>query len=140
MFMCTPQVFGMVEVTEARRIVLVTVKDRTRETLESLLVKYVHPDSIIHSDCWKAYSNLKSIFASHYTVNHSLHFSDPKTNINTNAIEGNWNGIKSQVAYTHRTKKSVLSYLIRYMYRRNYGNLTFEFILRALLEPLKLKK
>ncbi|KAI5152248.1 hypothetical protein ENBRE01_2685, partial [Enteropsectra breve] len=56
-------VFGMVERTPERRIVFVKVEDRKRPTLETLLLKYVHPESIIHSDCWKAYSNLCALFA-----------------------------------------------------------------------------
>ena len=91
-------VFGMVERTPERRVVLVKVENRTKLTLEKLLIEYVHDGSIIYSDCWKAYSRLSEIFMDHKTVNHSLHFVDPNTNVHTNTIERTWFGVKQQVS------------------------------------------
>lgn len=126
-------VFGMVEKTPERRLVLVKIENRTRETLEALLVKYVHPESIIHSDCWRAYSHLSSLFTDHQSVNHSQNFSDPATGTNTNTIEGNWSGVKKQVEYTQRTKKTIDYYLIRYMFQRNFKENMFLEVLKILL-------
>jgi ISXO2-like transposase domain len=67
-------IFGLVERTERRRILLIEVDNRKRETLESVLHKYVHQESIIHSDCWKAYDRLSKFFSEHKTVNHSKSF------------------------------------------------------------------
>ena len=114
-------VFGMVERTPERRIVLIPVDKRDKETLEKVIIKYVHRESIIYSDCWKAYNNLYFYFDAHLNVNHSKNFVDPITNVHTNTIEGNWSSIKDQVSITHRTKKHVEMYLIRYALKRNYG-------------------
>jgi ISXO2-like transposase domain len=97
-------VFGLVEKTEARRICLIPVDFRNRETLEELLIRYVHKDSIIHSDCWKAYNHIKEYFSEHKTVNHSKFFKDPLTSVHTNTIEGNWSVIKERIHKTKRTK------------------------------------
>lgn len=99
-------VFGMVEKTPERRIILVEVDNRKRETLEALLTKYVHPESVIPSDFWKAYTHLSSIFSSHKTINCSRAFKDPETGVNTNTIEGNWTGVKSQ-ASLHNVQRKV---------------------------------
>ena len=56
-------VFGLVERTEKRKIFLIKVDDRKKATLESILKKYVHKESIIHSDCWKAYNSLSEYFS-----------------------------------------------------------------------------
>lgn len=127
-------VFGMVENTPERKIILIQVEDRKRETLEAILSKHVHPDSIIHSDCWRAYSRLSEIFAEHETVNHSTHFSDPISKTNTNTIEGNWFGVKNQVTSAQRTAKSIDAYLIRFMFNRIYGENMFFQVVKFLLQ------
>ena len=126
-------VFGMVERTSERQIVLVKVDDRKRVTLEALLKKHVHPDSIIHSDCWRAYDNLGNIFREHGKVNHSISFVNPTNNVHTNTIEGNWCGVKQQVSSTHKTKLMIDYYLIRYVLKRNYGVNLFYEVLNLLL-------
>jgi transposase-like protein len=125
-------VFGMVERTEARKIVFVKVDNRKQETLEGILKKYVHEETIIYSDCWRAYNNLCNLFASHNTVNHSQTFVDPLTNVHTNTIEGNWAGVKEQISPVHRTKTYIDLYLIRYVLRRNYKDKIFEKVIKLL--------
>jgi transposase-like protein len=52
-------VFGIVERTKERKIVLVPVLDRTKETLISILKTYADPRSNIYSDQFKSYVILK---------------------------------------------------------------------------------
>jgi transposase-like protein len=125
-------VFGMVERTPSKRIIFIPIDNRKRETLEALLLKHVDSRSIIHSDCWRAYDRLCEIFFQHKKVNHSENFVDSINGIHTNTIEGNWCGVKSQIVNTHKTRKFVEIYLIRYTLRRNYKEKMFEMLLKYL--------
>ncbi|WUR03191.1 DDE-TNP-IS1595 domain-containing protein [Vairimorpha necatrix] len=91
-------VFGMVERTTQRKIVMIPVDNRRADTLEEIIKNYVHRESIIHSDCFKSYSKLKDIFAEHKTVNHSIEFVNNINSCHTNTIEGNWFGIKNETS------------------------------------------
>ncbi|KCZ77063.1 hypothetical protein H311_01930 [Anncaliia algerae PRA109] len=46
-----------------------------------MMKKYIHKNSILYTDCWKAYNGLDNYFAAHYTVNHSKGFVDEFTGI-----------------------------------------------------------
>ena len=112
-------VLGMVEKSERRRIVLVVVDNRTKETLNSRIVTHVNKDSIVHTDCWKGYTNLKDLVFQHKTVNHSKGFINPIDGTHTNTIEGCWYAVKAQVPIRDRTSSSVGLYLLRFMILRN---------------------
>ena len=115
-------IFGMVERTAERRIVLVPVDVRNKVTLESILKQYVNEKLTVISDCWKAYSQLSNIFEEHITVDHSKYFKDPITDAQTSKIEVNWQSVKSQTPITSRCRSRVNVYLIKYMLKRNYPN------------------
>ena len=48
--------------------------NRKQETLISIIQQWIHPGSIIHSDCSKSYKKLSKIGYTHVTVNHSKEF------------------------------------------------------------------
>ncbi|KCZ76090.1 hypothetical protein H311_02917 [Anncaliia algerae PRA109] len=110
----------MTERTNERRIILLAVPDRKKETLIDILKKYVYKESIIYSDSFRSYSSIKNEFAAHYMVNHSLYFVDPQTKVHTNTIEGNWNGVKQTIPIRKRTKKLISLQLIRFMLKREH--------------------
>ncbi|KCZ80739.1 hypothetical protein H312_01838 [Anncaliia algerae PRA339] len=122
----------MVERTPQIKIVLITVPDRKAETLTNIIKKFVHSQSIIFTDCWKRYSDLKNPFFSRRTVNHSVTFVDFTNNVHTNTIEGNWAGIKQNLPVQYRTKKRIILYLIRYMIKRNTSNESFNTFIKLL--------
>jgi hypothetical protein len=66
------------------------MKDRSANTLISILKKIIEPGTVILSDCWKAYSSLKSEGYHHLTVNHSNEFKNKETGACTNLIESTW--------------------------------------------------
>ena len=87
----------MVERTPGRRLILVTVDNRSKKTLNSQIVAHVDKNSIIYTDCWKGYTGVKDIASEHKTVNHSKGFVNPVDGTHTNTIEGCWYAVKAQV-------------------------------------------
>ncbi|KCZ75847.1 hypothetical protein H311_03167, partial [Anncaliia algerae PRA109] len=85
-------VFSITERTAKRRIVVLLVPDRKKETLISIPLKYAKQDSIIYSDSFSSYSTIKEYLSIHKKVNHSLYFVYPVIRVHTNTIEGNGNG------------------------------------------------
>jgi transposase-like protein len=112
-------VLGMVERTPRRRLVLLVVDNRTKETLSSRISKHVNENSTIHTDCWKGYIDVKNISFEHKTVNHSKGFVNPLDGTHTNTIEGCWYAIKAQVPVRNRTNSRINLYLLRFMILRN---------------------
>ena len=108
-------VIGGVEKSPERRMFLVSIDKRDRETLLPIILRHVLPCSIIRTDLWRAYSNLSNFNYIYQTVNHNLHFTDPKTGINTNTIEGTWNGLKLQIKPRNRTKESITEHLLEFI-------------------------
>lgn len=112
-------ILGMVERTERRRIVLVQVDNRSKNTLENHLTNRINSESTIITDCWKGYNGMNSNFSSHLTVNHSRGFVNRENNACTNTIEGTWFAVKAQVPVRNRTNRSIGLYLLRFMILRN---------------------
>ena len=112
-------VLGVVERTPDRKIKLIVVNDRSKETLEEKLKESIEENSIVYTDGWRGYNGLGLLFSSHGLVNHSLWFKDPITEIHTNTVEGNWSGIKPGIPPRKRTKDSISLYITRFMLQRN---------------------
>jgi hypothetical protein len=111
-------VFGCVE-RNTRIMLLVPVPRRTKEILIRIMREYVHPYSIIYSDCWKTYATLSNYYLAHKTVYHSKEFVNKSNGVHTNTIKGNWSGIKRNIPFRNRTDKLVRIYLLRFMLHRN---------------------
>ena len=114
-------VFGGVE-RGSDNIFLTCVPNRTAETLEEIIVKFVEPGSTIISDCWRGYNTerLHYLGYSHETVNHSLNFCDPNTGAHTNTIEGTWSAVKRSLPRYGTVKEHYNSYFGEYLWRRKY--------------------
>ncbi|KAG0437569.1 hypothetical protein DMUE_3613 [Dictyocoela muelleri] len=64
-------ILGAVERSNDRRIILKCFKNRSMNELECFLKTFVKIDSVIFSDGWRGYSNIKNFFIDHKVVNHS---------------------------------------------------------------------
>uniref|UniRef100_A0A0G4FPV6 ISXO2-like transposase domain-containing protein n=1 Tax=Chromera velia CCMP2878 TaxID=1169474 RepID=A0A0G4FPV6_9ALVE len=114
-------VVGGVERTLEKRFFAVPVPDRSAETLYKVLKKHIHPESILYSDCWKAYNGpAAEIFADHWWVNHSKYFVDPLTGIHTNTIEGTWNGLKRFIPNNKYSAAKIGTCLQECVWRRRH--------------------
>ena len=116
-------IFGGRESKDKSKIFMVPVHNRKKETLEHLIKKYIKPGSIIHSDCWKAYDNLKDMGYKHITVNHSKHFTDPHTGACTNRIESDWRHAKVSMPRYGVKEGDHVSYLAEFLWRRKHHDL-----------------
>ena len=103
-------VFGGIE-EDSRKCFIVTVEDRTEETLLNLIKESIEPGTTIVSDCWKAYVNLSKHGYIHKTVNHSVEFVNEE-GFHTNKIEGYWRQMKATLPTHGRKKEHYSSYLV----------------------------
>ena len=60
-------VFGGREKYNKKKVFMVPVIDRKKTTLLPLIKRWIHPGSIIHSDCWKAYHDIGKLGYTHVT-------------------------------------------------------------------------
>ena len=115
-------VFGGREKKYKSKIFMVPVCNRKKETLLALIKKWILPGSIIHSDCWKAYSCLSKYGYTHLTVNHSKEFVNPETGACTNSIESDWRHAKLHMLKYGAHIGDHSWYLAEFMWRRKYHN------------------
>uniref|UniRef100_A0A914VYD1 ISXO2-like transposase domain-containing protein n=1 Tax=Plectus sambesii TaxID=2011161 RepID=A0A914VYD1_9BILA len=88
------------------------VRDRTAATLLNLIQNHVALGRQIWSDCWRSYSRIAQLPEQyiHLTVNHSEHFTDPMSGVNTNAIEAAWSRLRHKIVRTKRGVRKELRY------------------------------
>ncbi len=122
-------VFGMYErplnEKDPKKCLFIPVPKRDAFNLLNIIYKHVNPGTLIISDCWAAYNDIRKLDKSfeHQTVNHSLNFVDPETLAHTNSIESVWNSGKIQFKTMRGVSRKFLnSYLTEFMWRRNYTN------------------
>jgi transposase len=83
-------VFGLLK--RGGRVYTKIIPDASSATLIPIIERKVIPDSIVYSDCWRAYNVLDVSEFKHYRINHSKLFADRQNHIN--GIENFWNQAK----------------------------------------------
>lgn len=81
--------------------------------------RHVRDGSTIYTDCWKGYNNLTKEGFEHMTVNHSLHFVDPDTGVDTNKIESQWRPLRRRLARGGVQKDKLAAHLAEFLWRRD---------------------
>ena len=99
---------------------MVSVAKRDEATLLPIIRKYIAKGSIINSDCWKAYNNLKDHGYQHITVNHSMSFVDEESGACTNVMEGSWNHAKKFIPKFGAKAEYLDGYLASFLWRRRH--------------------
>ena len=129
--------FGLVDVSQQPALgYMELVSRRDAQTLLPIIQAHVLPGTIIYSDEWAAYNQVQNIpnVTAHATVNHSLHFVDPQTDVHTQNIESYWNRVKYRIKHMKGVHLHQLaSYLDKFMWRerrRQTTSLAFEHIMR----------
>jgi transposase-like protein len=124
-----------IERTEERRVFLVRVDERSRETLVDIISRHVAPGSVVHTDCWRGYLDLEEfVEIEHRSVNHSIGFKDYETGVHTNYIEGTNNALKIRISPRCRTKDLIDEHLLEFIWRRNNQKELWNSFISALRE------
>lgn len=90
-------VFGMKTRDGVAR--MVQVKDTSAETLVGLIEENIDKGSIVYTDKYKSYNDLKVVGYRHKRINHRKRFVNGKTH--TNGVEGLWSYVKEGLAKHH---------------------------------------
>lgn len=83
-------VFGLLK--RGGKVYTKIIPDASSATLIPIIERKVVPDSIVYSDCWRAYNVLDVSEFKHYRINHSKIFASKHNHIN--GIENFWNQAK----------------------------------------------
>ena len=119
--------------------------NRTRQTLQKHIKRYVKEGSVIITDCWAAYNDFsdmannqhESMDYVHYTVNHSETYVDPDTGAHTNTIEGMWAHVKRHTPKLGLKSTFLDGYLCRFIWfklTKSIGKDPFFFLLECIKE------
>lgn len=84
-------VFGILK--RGGKVYTKIVQDTKAETLMSLIVNKIVPDSIVYTDCYHSYNALDVSNFHHFRINHSTHFAEQNFN-HINGIENFWSQAK----------------------------------------------
>jgi transposase-like protein len=98
-----------------------TVTGTDSLTLHNEIRNKVEAGSMIHTDEWRGYNNLKDY--GHEAVNHGAR-QYVKGNVNTNGVESVWAVLKRGLngVYHHASKKHLDRYVNEFTFRLNVGN------------------
>jgi transposase len=113
-----PSVLGMVE--RGGRVRLRVIPSRRGPALSRAVRANVNPASILFTDDWQAYRQLRREYLDHRVINHSAGlYVDGDTH--TNTIEGFFGNLKTGMrgAYKHVSPRYLQSYLDEYAWRYN---------------------
>jgi transposase-like protein len=118
-------IFGIYE-PHCKKGLILFVPDRSAATLLPLIMRFILPGSEIHSDQWAAYRGISDLPVEpayvHRTVNHSLHFVDPVTDVHTNNVEAFWSSVKKKFKMMNGANRQLTgSYLDEQVYRGRFS-------------------
>jgi hypothetical protein len=69
-----------------REVFFVKTCYRDGTNLKEIIKNHVIEGTTIYTDCWAGYNNLVDLGFEHFTDNHSSHFIDPVSGVNTQLI------------------------------------------------------
>lgn len=112
-----PWVFGLKKGDDCRYFF---VEKRNKATLIPIIQREVEEHSVIHSDEWRAYSDLIHMNYIHQTVNHQVNYVDPTTGAHTQGIERSWLDSKIRILKKMRgvTANTFQSHLDYFCWRK----------------------
>ena len=116
-------VFGILK--RGGKVYTQVIPDASGKTLIPIIEKRIMPDSIVYSDCWKAYNVLDVSDFKHFRINHSVLFADAHNHIN--GIENFWNQAKRHMRKFNGVPKAQFGlYLKECEWRFNNSDLSVQ--------------
>jgi transposase len=94
-------VFGILK--RKGKVYTKVIPDASSATLIPIIEQKIRPDSIVYTDCWKAYNAIDVTQFHHHRINHSELFAQGKNHIN--GIENFWNQAKRILGRYNRIPK-----------------------------------
>ncbi|WP_281749714.1 transposase [Spiroplasma ixodetis] len=76
-----------------KTLIVKVLKNANSKNLLQFAINHISSKCVVHTDFWKGYRDLKSVFTKHETVNHQDGYVS-KTGVNTNQIESVWKHIR----------------------------------------------
>ena len=107
---------------EIPKVFFEILPNRHRQTIIHLIRKRIHRGSIICSDCFTSYRELRNLGYYHLAVNHKYLFVDGTTRAHTQSIEGLWHVIRRTALPLAGAKRNTLRFLLStWLFHRKYG-------------------
>lgn len=116
-------IFGGVE-RGSGKCFLVPVEHRNADTLLPIIQKHILPNTTIMLDLGKAYFRIGELPKKYrqLTVNNSVNFGDPDSDVCTNTIKSTWQKFKNEHKKRFGTHRSLfLTYMSNFMWRKTLG-------------------
>ncbi|KAK2723226.1 hypothetical protein QYM36_001787 [Artemia franciscana] len=118
-------VFGRIEMVSKRKFIIPVLDGgetlrRDKETLITLIQRYIRPGSIIVSIYWAAYSSLSDLGFTHHQINHFNNFVDPDVTIPTQFIEKLWWSLKKNCKRLGMRSMYLKQYIAKFLFLETY--------------------
>jgi transposase len=81
------------------------------DTLTPIIRQKIKPDSVVYTDCWKAYSAVDVSEFKHYRINHSTRFAKKHNYIS--GIENFWNQAKRHMSRFNGIPRNYFNLLLK---------------------------
>jgi transposase-like protein len=111
-----------------RKCFMEVVPDRSANTLNHVIKKWILPGSRIITDGWQGYNELENLdggIYQHDVVVHEYNFVNPNdADVHTQSIESTWNRMKSTLKRMRGTSADLFpSYLAEFLWRESVQDL-----------------
>jgi len=115
----------------------IRVRNRAGATIVPLIEKYVEKGSLIHTDEWRGYNNLKNHGYTRKTVCHKEHYVDPDTGVHTQGVERSWRTVKLRLRCGVGNRKYQQSHLDEMAWRMLHSEDHLSSLFIAFLDDVK---
>lgn len=125
---------------ETREKFVISVPDRTSQTLLPIIQNHIAPNTTINSDSWRAYKRIDGLpqHYSHRVVDHHKNFVNPIDGTHTQTVERMWREVKRvKRRYEGISHKDMDDHISEYLWRENFHvnpNNAFEMAIQLISE------